>query len=130
MRDTDVAFIFILAAAFVAGIVGVSLYIYYGRLYLRTRLAGAPVPLLRIVRLSLKGVDAYKVVGAYVDAKLAGIDAPLDVLEGHALARGNVRKVVNAVVAAKQAGLGLTLEEARTWDLRGKDPMEALERPI
>ncbi len=126
---SNAAFLLIVLAALLLIVVAVSLYIYYGRLFLRTRLVGAPVPLARIIRLSFKGLNAYALVTAYADAHLAGVDIPFDIVEEHALAGGDVRRVVDALIAAHNAGIELGIADARSLDLSGKDPMEGLERP-
>lgn len=126
--SSGAAFLLIVLAALIAITVGVSVYIYYGRLFMRTRLLGVPVPLKRIIGLSFKRLNAYAIVTAYADAHLAGVDIPFDALEQHALDGGRVRPVVDAVIAAHNAGIELSLAEARSLDLQGKDPMEGLQR--
>ncbi len=110
-------------------IVGCSAYLYFGRIWFRAKVKGIPVPLERMVRMTFRGVSAFKVVNAYVDAKLAGLDIALDDLEAHDRARGNVRKIVRGMIAAKNEGLELSFGEARVLDLLGKEIPEEANSP-
>jgi len=123
-----IAFWSVVVALCAGTALAVSVYIYYGRIYIRSHIAGTPVPLGRMIRLSLKGVNAHRVVTAYLDARVAGIEVSFDELEDHALARGDVRRVVNAVIATQAANRGITVAQARSWDLRGQDPLQVWER--
>ncbi len=114
--------LFFLAAAIVGTmIVGCSAYLYYGRIWFRAKVRGAPVPLERMVQMTFRGASAFKVVNAYVDATLAGLDIGLDEIESLDRARGRVRNVVRAMIAARQAGSEVSFAQASELDRQGKD---------
>lgn len=111
MSGNAVAFA-VLLAVLIATAVAVSLYIYYGRLIMRSRVVGAPVDFRRMLSMTSSGVDAYGVVSAYLDARRAGVDVSLDRLEQLARNQGNVKTVVKRLIGAKAAGQTLSFDEA------------------
>jgi uncharacterized protein YqfA (UPF0365 family) len=105
-------------------------YMYYGRLWLRCHVANASVPLASIIGLTFKKVRADTVMLAYIDANKAGLKVELDELVEHYLAGGNVMQVVRACISAKKDGRDVSIAEARSVDLQGKDVLKELGTPI
>lgn len=79
-----------LIAALLAVALGVLLYIYYGRVIMRSRMAGAPLEWQRLLHMTFSGVNAYSVGTAYVDLQRAGVRVPLDALEAYARTHQNL----------------------------------------
>ena len=129
MEPSALILFFFAAAIVVTMVVGCSAYVYYGRIWFRAKVKGVPVPLERMVRMTFRGVSAFKVVNAYVDARLAGLDLGLDDLEAHDRARGDVRNMVRRMIAAKDEGLELSFGEACALDLQGKEIPEEANTP-
>lgn len=96
-------------------------------LWLRTRAAGAPVPLARIVRMAMLRINPRAVVDAYAIAATAGVDATLDDIENHAMMGGRLQRSVVACAAAKKAGVEFPFAMARAMDITGRDPMEVAQ---
>ncbi len=88
----------LLATAF-----GVSLYIYYGRTIMRSRVVGAPVELQRMVRMTFSGLNAYNVVAGYLDLRQAGVtNVSLDSLEAYARRDRDVLATTRMLVESKK----------------------------
>lgn len=111
MTGSLAAFI-VLIMALTATTAGVALYIYYGRLILRSRVAGTPVGFNRMLRMTLSGLDAQLVVIAYLDARKAGVEVTLDTLETLARAKSDPRASVRKLIAEKTAGIEPPIEES------------------
>jgi uncharacterized protein YqfA (UPF0365 family) len=102
-----------LSTMFVMGLtVGVGVYIYYGRLYMRARVLNAEIPLARMFALTANRVSAYRVITAYLDARQAGTDVPLDRFEAHARAGGDPICVSRRLQRAKRDGEHLSPDAA------------------
>ena len=129
MEPTALIMFFIAAAIVVTMVVGCSAYLYYGRIWFRAKVKGFPVPLGRMVSMTFRGVSAFRVINAYVDARLAGFDVALEDLESHERARGRVRRVVRGMIAAREEGLELSFGEASVLDLQGKEIPEGANTP-
>ncbi len=106
------AALLVLMAALFATMAGVALYIYYGRLIMRSRVAGAPVGFQQMLRLTLSGLDAQAIVIAYLDAHKAGVHVPFERLEALAGEKGDPRAAVRKLIAAKASGTGAAFDEA------------------
>lgn len=83
--------------------VGVALYIYYGRLIMQSRVAGVPVSFGRMMGMTLAGINANSVVSAYLDAHKAGLAISLDALEAIARERGNPRAEVRRRISERSS---------------------------
>src|SRR5438874_2191950 len=90
--------------AVVALIIGIVLLNFFG-IWLRARIANAPVSLGKLIGMRLRRVPVAMVVDARVTAVKAGIEIPTDPLEAHFLAGGNVDQVILALIAADKAGI-------------------------
>lgn len=97
----------------------VSTYIYYGRLYMRARVANAEVSIARMFRMTTSGISAFRVVTAYLNAKQAGYDVTLDRFEAHARAGGDPQRVSRRLESARRAGEAVTVDAAFAGDESG-----------
>ncbi len=90
----------------------VSTYIYYGRLYMRARVANAEIGFGRMFRMTASGLSAFRVVTAYLNAKQAGYDIPLDRFEAHARNGGDPLAVSRRLESARRAGETKSIDAA------------------
>ena len=111
----------------------VILFKFFG-LWLRARVAGAPVSILDLIFMSLRKVPNALIVDTRITASKAGIDISTDELEAHYLAGGEVSHVVLALIAADKAGITLGYDRACAIDLAvkgtGKTVLEAVRTSI
>jgi uncharacterized protein YqfA (UPF0365 family) len=103
-------------------------------IWLRARVANAPVGLFTMVAMRLRRVPVGMIVDNRITAVKAGIDIPTDPLEAHYLAGGNVDQVILALIAADKAGIALDFNRACAIDLAtkgtGKTVLEAVRTSI
>src|SRR5438045_4289412 len=102
-----------------AFILCVILFNFFG-LWLRARIANAPVSLGKMVGMRLRKVPVGLIVDNRITAVKAGIDVRSDPLEAHYLAGGDVSHVVLALIAADKAGISLDFNRACAIDLATK----------
>src|SRR3954453_7886765 len=105
--------------AVLAFIFCIILFNFFG-LWLRARIANAPVSLGKMVGMRLRKVPVGLIVDNRITAVKAGIDVRTDPLEAHYLAGGDVSQVVLALIAADKAGISLDLNRAMAIDLATK----------
>src|SRR6186997_518174 len=96
----------IAALALFAFVLAVVLFNFFG-LWLRARIANAPVSLGKMVGMRLRKVPVGLIVDNRITAIKAGIEIPSDPLEAHYLAGGDVNQVILALIAADKAGISL-----------------------
>ena len=94
------------------------------KLWMRAVLAGAPIPLQRLLGMHLRKAPAADIVDAYIAAHKTGITVSVDELETHALAGGSVPRLVAGMAVAAQAGIPLSYRDACAIDLAGRDVVE------
>src|SRR5207247_11173829 len=82
----------------------IVLFNFFG-LWLRARIANAPIGLGKMVGMRLRKVPVGLIVDSRITAVKAGIDIPSDPLEAHYLAGGSVDQVILALIAADKAGI-------------------------
>src|SRR5206468_2029682 len=92
--------------ALFAFVLAVVLFNFFG-LWLRARIANAPVSLGKMVGMRLRKVPVGLIVDNRITAVKAGLDVRSDPLEAHYLAGGDVSHVVLALIAADKAGISL-----------------------
>jgi uncharacterized protein YqfA (UPF0365 family) len=118
----------------VVGLIMVLLIIRFFNLWLRARLANAPVGIFKMFGMSLRKVPVGLIVDNRITAVKAGIELPPDPLEAHYLAGGDVTQVVLALIAADKAGISLDINRAFAIDLAtkgtGKTVLEAVRTSI
>src|SRR5450432_107503 len=103
-------------------------------LWVRARIANAPVSLGKMVGMRLRKVPVGYIVDNRITAVKAGIEIPSDPLEAHYLAGGSVDQVILALIAADKAGIQLDFNRACAIDLAtkgtGKTVLEAVRTSI
>src|SRR5256885_16475637 len=85
-----------------AFILCIVLFNFFG-LWIRARIANAPVSLGKMVGMRLRKVPVGMIVDNRITAVKAGIEIPSDPLEAHYLARGAVGQAILALLAAEKA---------------------------
>ena len=90
-------------------------------LYVRALVSGAPVPLMNLIGMRLRRVDAKMLVDAWIQARRAGVEVTLTQMEAHVLAGGDLPHVMAAVIASRQAGKDLDWHQASVIDLARRD---------
>src|SRR5947208_5724776 len=111
----------------------IVLFNFFG-LWIRARIANAPVGLGKMVGMRLRKVPVGMIVDNRITAVKAGIDIPSDPLEAHYLAGGDVSHVILALIAADKSGISLDFNRACAIDLAtkgtGKTVLEAVRTSI
>src|SRR6266480_1384559 len=119
--------------AVIAFIFVVILFNFFG-LWLRARIANAPVAIGKMIGMRLRRVPVGMIVDNRITAVKAGIEIPSDPLEAHYLAGGDVGQVILALIAADKAGIVLDFNRACAIDLAtkgtGKTVLEAVRTSI
>lgn len=106
--------------AVITGFVFVLIVGKFFNVWLRARVANAPVSIPNLVAMWLRGVPNSLIVDNRITANKAGINISSDQLEAHYLAGGNVSHVVLSLIAAEKAGIVLDFNRACAIDLACK----------
>jgi uncharacterized protein YqfA (UPF0365 family) len=96
----------------------------YVSLRFQTLLAGAPIPLVDLMQMRLRGIDPKIIAHNHIAARKAGLEIPFERLVSHHVAGGNVAKVVQCLAMARAGGLNLSWNDAASLDLMGDDVIE------
>src|SRR6202790_1812624 len=116
-----------------AFVLAIILFNFFG-IWLRARVANAPVSIGKMIGMSLRKVPVGLIVDNRITAVKAGIEIPSDPLEAHYLAGGDVGQVILALIAADKAGISLDFNRACAIDLAtkgtGKTVLEAVRTSI
>ena len=119
--------------ALFAFVLAIVLFNFFG-LWLRARIANAPVSIGKMIGMRLRKVPVGLIVDNRITAVKAGIEIPSDPLEAHYLAGGDVSHVILALIAADKAGISLDFNRACAIDLAtkgtGKTVLEAVRTSI
>src|SRR5947207_15382840 len=111
----------------------IILFNFFG-IWLRARIANAPVGMGKMIGMRLRRVPVGYIVDNRITAVKAGIEIASDPLEAHYLAGGSVDQVVLALIAADKAGISLDFNRACAIDLAtkgtGKTVLEAVRTSI
>ena len=107
----------IIGLALVLGLVLLIVLFNFFGIWLRAKIADAPVSFARLVGMCLRRVPVGMIVDSRITAVKAGIPLDTDELEAHYLAGGNVDQVVLALIAADKAGIKLDFNRACAIDL-------------
>src|SRR6195256_3876815 len=114
-------------------VLAIILFNFFG-IWLRARIANAPVGMGKMVGMRLRRVPVGLIVDNRITAVKAGIEIPSDPLEAHYLAGGDVTQVILALIAADKAGISLDFNRACAIDLAtkgtGKTVLEAVRTSI
>src|SRR5215470_17182371 len=123
----------IAALALFAFVLAIVLFNFFG-LWLRARIANAPVSLGKMIGMRLRKVPVGLIVDNRITAVKAGMPLEPDALEAHYLAGGNVEQTVLALIAASKAAIHLDFRQACAIDLAtkgtGKTVLEAVRTSI
>src|SRR3984893_1250519 len=110
-------------------VLAIILFNFFG-IWLRARIANAPVGMGKMVGMRLRRVPVGLIVDNRITAVKAGIEIPSDPLEAHYLAGGDVNQVILALIAADKDGISLDFNRACASDLAtigpGKPVLEAV----
>src|SRR5690554_351091 len=108
----------LLLFALLIGLVTVIILLNYFKVWLRAKVAAAPVPMLTLIAMSIRRVPYSLIVDSRITASKAGLaSVTTDTLEAHYLAGGDVAQVVLAMIAADKAGIALSIDRAQAIDL-------------
>jgi uncharacterized protein YqfA (UPF0365 family) len=122
----------VIAAVFVF-IFAIVLFNFFG-IWLRARIANAPVGMGKMIGMRLRRVPVGLIVDNRITAVKAGLEVASDPLEAHYLAGGDVTQVILALIAADKAGISLDFNRACAIDLAtkgtGKTVLEAVRTSI
>ncbi|MGC1480737.1 MAG: flotillin-like protein FloA [Chthoniobacterales bacterium] len=125
-----VVFGILLVVALVVMIVMIN---FFG-VWLRAKIADAPVGFGKLIGMRLRKVPVGLVVDNRITGIKAGIPVDTDLLEAHYLSGGNISNVVLALVAADKAGITLDFNRACAIDLAikgtSKTVLEAVRTSI
>jgi uncharacterized protein YqfA (UPF0365 family) len=89
-------------------------------IWIRARVAGAPVSMLTMIAMRLRGVPVAQVVDARITSTKAGVSLETDPIEAHYLSGGDVNNVILSLIAANKAGIPLDWNRACAIDLATK----------
>ena len=111
-------------------LIGVAIVFSFFSVWLRTRLAGAPVSVINLVAMRLRQVPYALIVDVRIRATKAGIKITIDEVEAQFLAGGNVLACVHALIAAKKAGIELDWARTCAIDLATKGSGKSVEEAV
>jgi uncharacterized protein YqfA (UPF0365 family) len=107
----------------IAAVIGLVLMLilanFFG-VWLRAKIADAPVAFAKLIGMRLRRVPVGLIVDSRITAVKAGLPLETDSLEAHFLSGGNVSHVVLALIAADKAGITLDFNRACAIDLAVK----------
>ena len=112
--------IFLIGAAIIVALVLFLMIAKFFNLWLRARIANAPVSFPTLLAMWLRGVPNALIVDTRITAAKAGIPIGTDQLEAHYLAGGEVTHVVLSLIASDKAGIPLDFNRACAIDLACK----------
>lgn len=120
--------------AFIAILVVLFVVFSFFNTWLKAMLAGAPVSMVTLLAMRLRGVPYGTIVEARITAVKAGLNLTIDELEKHYLAEGALIQTIQALIAANKARMNMTWEDATRIDLAtrgtGKTVLEAVRTSI
>lgn len=124
----------LLGLALVVGLVFVLILVNFFGVWLRAKIADAPVGFSKLIGMRLRRVPVGLIVDSRVTAVKAGLPLDTDLLEAHFLSGGSVPNVVLALIAADKAGIPLDFNRACAIDLAikgtSKTVLEAVRTSI
>ncbi len=113
------ATIVILILAIIALVCAIVVFSFLNT-WLKAMLAGAPVSMLTLVAMRLRGVPYGMIVDSRIMAVKAGLDLTVNQLEEHYLAEGHLIPTIQALIASDKAGMDLSWKQACAIDLATK----------
>jgi uncharacterized protein YqfA (UPF0365 family) len=131
---SQLAIYIVFGIVLVVGLVLVTILINFFGVWLRAKIADAPVPFSKLIGMRLRKVPVGMIVDSRITSVKAGIPQETDFLEAHYLSGGNVPHVVLALIAADKAGIKLDFNRACAIDLAikgtSKTVLEAVRTSI
>ena len=112
--------IFLIGGVIIIALVLFLMVAKFFNLWLRARIANAPVSFPTLLAMWLRGVPNALIVDTRITAAKAGIPIGTDQLEAHFLAGGEVTHVVLSLIASDKAGIPLDFNRACAIDLACK----------
>ncbi len=110
--------IFVLVGIF--ALIALFVILNFVNTWLKALLAGAPVSMLTLIAMRLRGVPYGMIVDSRIMAVKAGLDLTINQLEEHYLAEGNLLQTIKALIASEKAGMDLSWKQACAIDLATK----------
>jgi len=110
-------------ATIIAGIIGIIAFIVvisFVNTWLKALLAGAPVNMLTLIAMRLRGVPYGMIVDSRIMAVKAGLELTINQLEEHYLAEGHLIPTIQALIASEKAEMDLSWKQACAIDLATK----------
>ena len=117
----------------IVSVIFLLVFLYYVPLilWIVAKTAGINVSLLQLFLIRLRNIPPTKIVNCMILAYKAGLkDITILLLQAHHLAGGNIENVITALIMAKNANVDLTVKQAFTFDLAGKDVLQAVREKI
>ncbi len=116
-------------------ILGISLILFnFLGIWIRAKVADAPVGMVTMIAMRLRGVPVSQIVDARITATKAGLLLETDPIEAHYLSGGDVNNCILSLIAAHKAGITLDWNRACAIDLAtkgtGKTVLEAVKTSI
>lgn len=107
----------VLGLLLVLALVLAVIIINFFGVWLRAKIADAPVGFAKLIGMRLRRVPVGLIVDSRITAVKAGLPMDTDLLEAHFLAGGSVPDVILALIAADKAGIALDFNRACAIDL-------------
>lgn len=104
----------------IVALVAFAVIISFINTWLKALLAGAPVSMLTLIAMRLRGVPYGMIVDSRIMAVKAGLDLTINQLEEHYLAEGHLIPTIQALIASDKAGMDLSWKQACAIDLATK----------
>jgi uncharacterized protein YqfA (UPF0365 family) len=102
-------------------VLGVALVMFnFLGIWIRARVADAPVAMITMIAMRLRGVPVSQIVDARITATKAGLHLETDPIEAHYLAGGDVNNCILSLIAAHKAGISLDWNRTCAIDLATK----------
>jgi uncharacterized protein YqfA (UPF0365 family) len=131
---TGIILIAVLLVVLLVVLIAAVIFLNFFGLWLRARVADAPVGYAKLIGMRLRRVPIGMIVDSRITAVKAGLPLETDPLEAHYLAGGSVPNVVLALIAAEKAGIPLEYDRACAIDLAikgtSKTVLEAVRTSI
>jgi uncharacterized protein YqfA (UPF0365 family) len=124
-------FYLLMVALAIVVIIFLSIIGKFISLWFQAFVSGCPIPLIKIIGMSLRKIPPKIIVNAKINATKAGLrDISTDDLETHFLAGGRVLDVVGALIAADKANIPLNWRQATAIDLAGREILGAVKTSV
>jgi uncharacterized protein YqfA (UPF0365 family) len=136
LADTRTTVLIVVTAiVLLVGIVALTIFARYFRLYIQSYMTGAGIGLGDLIRMTFRRVNPNVIVRSKIMAVQAGLTDEEGVttkgLEAHYMAGGNVPLVIRAMIAARKAKIiDIDFKRATAIDLAGRNILEAVQTSV